>query len=66
MSDPVVLHVSDLSVRVNFSLNELTEAFSCHAIMLLVWLTPFLAQSRRKLLIFALVLGRFALSEDRF
>ena len=39
------------------------EALTCHAILLLVWLTPFLASHRRKLLMAALVLGRFALSE---
>ncbi|CAK9076135.1 unnamed protein product [Durusdinium trenchii] len=41
----------------------MSMAFTCHAIMLLVWLTPFLAPYRRKLLMVALVLGRFALSE---
>jgi len=39
------------------------QALTCHAILLLVWLTPFLAPYRRKLLVAALVLGRFALSE---
>ena len=39
------------------------QALTCHAILLLVWLTPFLAPYRRKLLLAALVLGRFALSE---
>ncbi|CAK9075404.1 unnamed protein product [Durusdinium trenchii] len=42
---------------------SMVAAFTCHAIMLLVWLTPFLAPYRRKLLMVALVLGRFALSE---
>lgn len=42
---------------------SLVSALTCHAILLLVWLTPFLASHRRKLLMAALVLGRFALSE---
>jgi len=42
---------------------SLISALTCHAILLLVWLTPFLAPYRRKLLVAALVLGRFALSE---
>ncbi|CAE7455636.1 unnamed protein product, partial [Symbiodinium pilosum] len=42
---------------------SLVSSMSCHAIMVLVWLTPFLAQHRRKLLLVALVLGRFPLSE---
>ena len=42
---------------------SLVSSLTCHAIMVLVWLTPFLAQHRRKLLLVALVLGRFPLSE---
>jgi len=42
---------------------SLASSLSCHAILILVWLTPFLASHRRKLLLVALVLGRFPLSE---
>mmetsp|Transcript_6378 Transcript_6378/g.14704 ORF Transcript_6378/g.14704 Transcript_6378/m.14704 type:complete len:1243 (+) Transcript_6378:85-3813(+) len=42
---------------------SLASSLTCHAILILVWLTPFLASHRRKLLLVALVLGRFPLSE---
>mmetsp|Transcript_6380 Transcript_6380/g.14716 ORF Transcript_6380/g.14716 Transcript_6380/m.14716 type:complete len:1247 (+) Transcript_6380:85-3825(+) len=42
---------------------SLASSLTCHAILILVWLTPFLASHRRKLLLIALVLGRFPLSE---
>ncbi|CAJ1338319.1 unnamed protein product [Effrenium voratum] len=42
---------------------SLASALLCHVIMLMVWLTPFLAKYRQSLLVAGLVLGRFALSE---
>ena len=42
---------------------SLVSSLTGHAIMVLVWLTPFFSQHRRKLLLIALVLGRFPLSE---
>jgi len=42
---------------------SLGSSFTSHAILVLVWLTPFLAKHRRQLLLLALVLGRFPLSE---
>lgn len=42
---------------------SLVSSLTSHAILVLVWLTPFLAKYRRQLLLLALVLGRFPLSE---
>lgn len=42
---------------------SLVASLVCHAILVLVWMTPFLAKHRRQLLLVAVVLGRFPLSE---
>ena len=41
----------------------MVAALMCHGILILVWMTPILAEHRRKLLLAAVILGRFALSE---
>jgi hypothetical protein len=56
-------HTQRVSLALGPDVVQNCEALTCHAILLLVWLTPFLASHRRKLLMAALVLGRFALSE---
>ena len=42
---------------------SLVASLVCHAVLVLVWMTPFLAKHRRQLLLVAVVLGRFPLSE---
>ena len=42
---------------------SLVSSLTSHVILVLVWLTPFLAKQRRQLLLIALVLARFPLSE---